>query len=48
MSVSEDKTRVMVSMLKTLRDELQKEADVQNRSLSNYILTIIMQRQKPK
>lgn len=46
MAVSDDKTRVMVTMAKELRSELEKEAKEDNRNLSNYILNLLQNRKK--
>ncbi|RAL22002.1 ribbon-helix-helix domain-containing protein [Thermoflavimicrobium daqui] len=49
MAVADENTRVQVTMPKTLRKELEKEAKQENRSLSNYIVKILLDRnQKPK
>lgn len=44
MAISEANTRVQVTMPKELRAELEKEAKKVNRSLSNYIVTILQRR----
>ena len=41
MAVSKEKTGVLVTMDKTLKEELSKLAKEQNRSLSNLIVTIL-------
>ena len=41
MAVSKEKTGVLVNMDKTLKEELNKLAKEQNRSLSNLIVTIL-------
>lgn len=46
MAISENNTRVQVTMPKKLRAELEKEAKADNRSLSNYIVKILMERKK--
>jgi len=47
MAISDDNTRIIVTLPKTLKAELQKEADKERRSLSNYILTIIEKYKNP-
>ena len=44
MAVSDDNTRIIVTLPKTLKEELQNEAYKERRSLSNYVLTIIEKR----
>jgi predicted HicB family RNase H-like nuclease len=46
MVVSKDSARVMVTMSKELKEELEMEAEKESRSLSNYIVTIIQARNK--
>lgn len=46
MAVAEDNTRVQVTMPKELRKELEEEAKKENRSLSNYIVHILLHRHK--
>lgn len=41
MAISKDNTRVLVTMPKELREKLEKEAEKENRSLSNYIVTVL-------
>lgn len=41
MAVSEDKTGVLINMDKTLKAELQELAKEDNRSLTNYINTVL-------
>lgn len=41
MAVSKDKTGVLVNMDKTLKEQLVKIANEQNRSLSNLIVTVL-------
>lgn len=42
MALSKDKTRIMVNINKDLKDLLQKKADAENRSLSNFLETILI------
>jgi hypothetical protein len=44
MAISEDNTRVQVTMSKELRSELVKEAEATKRSLSNHIVYLIEKR----
>jgi predicted HicB family RNase H-like nuclease len=44
LAISNDKTRIMVTLPKELKDKLEAEAINQNRSLSNYILTILQKK----
>ena len=44
--MSEDKDRIVIVVPKELKKELEKEAEEQNRSLSNYIMTLLQQRKK--
>ncbi|MBA4495256.1 hypothetical protein ACFO25_00215 [Paenactinomyces guangxiensis] len=48
MTVSKENTRVQVTMPKTLREALEKEAENDSRTLSNYIVHILLQRDKLK
>jgi hypothetical protein len=48
MPLKHGNTRVVITMTEELRKELEKEAEEEDRSLSNYILQIIKQRQKIK
>jgi hypothetical protein len=48
MPLKQGNTRVVISMSEELRKELGKEAEEEERSLSNYILQIIKQRHKLK
>ena len=41
MSVSKDKTGVLINMDKTLKAELEKQAKEESRSLTNYINWIL-------
>jgi len=41
MAVSKKKTRVLVTMPRELREKLQEMANKENRTLSNFVLTII-------
>jgi fructose-1,6-bisphosphatase/sedoheptulose 1,7-bisphosphatase-like protein len=42
--VSKQNARVMVTMPQELKDKLEDEANKENRSLSNYIVTILQKR----
>lgn len=44
MAVAHDKTRIMITLTKELKEELEAEAQQQNRNLSNYLLTVILNR----
>lgn len=48
MAISDDKTRVIVTMTKKFKAELEQEAKRENRSLSNYIVHILHNRDKSK
>lgn len=41
MTISEDKTRTMLTLEKEVKKELERKAKEQNRSLNNLIETII-------
>jgi len=41
MAVSKENTRVLITIPKTLKKELEEIARVENRSLSNYVLNLI-------
>lgn len=41
MTVSKDKVRVMITLDKDFKDLLSEKADQENRSLSNYIETLL-------
>ena len=41
-----DKTKILLIILEDLKVELVKEADAVNRSLNNYILTVLLKREK--
>lgn len=41
MTISSDKTRYSLSLRKTLKEQLEKEAKNQNRSLNNLIETVL-------
>jgi hypothetical protein len=42
----EVKTKILLTIPVDLKDELNKEADIVNRSLNNYIYTVLLNRQK--
>ncbi|MBW8384387.1 MAG: DNA-binding protein [Youngiibacter sp.] len=41
-----DKTKILLTIPEDLKVELVKEADAVNRSLNNYILTVLLKREK--
>lgn len=41
MAISKDKTRILVTIPKDLKKQLEGKAKAQNRSLSNYILNLL-------
>lgn len=46
MAISEDNTRVLITISKEFKAELVQEAKKENRSLSNYIVHILQNRKK--
>lgn len=42
----EPKTKILFTLPVDLKEELLKEADKENRSLNNYILTLLLKRIK--
>jgi len=44
--ISSDKTRILLTLPLDLKEELTKEAKSDNRSLNNYILTVLLNREK--
>jgi hypothetical protein len=44
--VGKDKTRILLTLPLDLKEELKKEADGENRSLNNYILTLLLKNKK--
>jgi hypothetical protein len=42
MAVGKDKTRILLTLPMDLKDELTKEAKMDNRSLNNYILNLLL------
>ncbi|MGF9715111.1 ribbon-helix-helix domain-containing protein [Paenibacillus naphthalenovorans] len=44
MVVSKDSVRIMITIPISLKEELEVEAKNENRSLSNYIVTLIQKR----
>ncbi|MBR0575488.1 hypothetical protein KCG48_03945 [Proteiniclasticum sp. BAD-10] len=42
----EPKTKILFTLPVDLKEELLKEADKENRSLNNYILTLLLKRNK--
>ncbi len=43
MAVSNDKTRIYITITKAMKEELTKKANKENRSLSNYASTLFIQ-----
>ena len=41
MTISNDNTRIQVTISKKLKKQLEKQAKLENRSVSNYIVTLI-------
>ena len=41
MAISEENTRIQVTIPKELKEQLEKKAKSENRSVSNYIVTLI-------
>lgn len=41
MGISKDKTRIIITLERKLKDELKKKALEQNRSINNLITTIL-------
>lgn len=41
MTISDDKTRYSLTLEKTVKEQLEKEAKKQNRSLNNLIETVL-------
>lgn len=48
MAVADDKTRTLVTLKKTDKEELEKVAKEQNRSFSNLVETILLEYLKKK
>lgn len=48
MAIPDDKIRVMITIEKELKEELEKEAKEDNRSLSNYIGHLLINRTSKK
>jgi hypothetical protein len=46
--IKQENTRVVITMTNELRKELEREAEEEDRSLSNYIVQILKQRQRQK
>ena len=44
--IAKDKTRILLTLPLDFKEELKKEADIVNRSLNNYILTLLLQNKK--
>ena len=42
MSVSDENTRILIKMPKEVKARLEEKARLENRSLSNYILNLIL------
>lgn len=45
---NEPKTKILFTLPIELKEELQKEAQEDNRSLNNYILTLLLKRHDKK
>ena len=41
MAISEENTRIQVTIPKDLKKQLEEKAKLENRSVSNYIITLI-------
>lgn len=41
MAISSDKVRILVTVTREVKEELEKAAKQENRSVSNYIYTLI-------
>ena len=41
MAISEENTRIQVTIPKKLKEQLEEKAKLENRSVSNYIITLI-------
>lgn len=48
MAIADDNVRVMITIPKELKEELEKEAKEDNRSLSNYIMVTLQKRHDSK
>lgn len=46
MAIADDNIRVMITIPKELKEELEKEAKEDNRSLSNYIVVTLQKRER--
>lgn len=44
--IGKDKTRILLTLPLDLKDKMTKEAEAENRSLNNYILTMLLKRDK--
>lgn len=42
MAVAEENTRIQVTIPKTIKNKLEKKADEDNRSISNYVANLII------
>ena len=41
MAISKENTRIQVTMPKKLKEQIEEKAKLENRSVSNYIVTLI-------
>lgn len=41
MAIPDDKTRIAIILTKDLKDKIQERAKKENRSMSNYIVTVL-------
>lgn len=44
--IGKDKTRILLTLPKDFKEIITKEAESENRSISNYMLTILLNRKK--
>jgi predicted HicB family RNase H-like nuclease len=44
--IGKDKTRILLTLPKDLKEDLTKEAEAENRSLNNYLITKLLKRDK--
>jgi len=42
MAISDKNTRIQITLPKDIKSQLEKKADEKNRSVSNYVLTLIL------
>ncbi len=46
MAISEKNTRTLITIPKKLKEQLEEEAEKENRSFNNYVITILENRNK--